>query len=262
MSALHDLQHAVAAAIRAGTPPPVHRLRHPRLDPIAVFAIHRRHFMSSLRETLAATFPAVVRLVGDGFFAYAAHEFVTRHPPICPCLADYGHEFPPFLAEFGPCAHLAYLADCARLEWLLHEAGRAPAMPPLGRDALMPALGDNVNLLRFRLDPTLRFVAAGWPIDTIVEAARKSGDTGWIALEPSELFLQIRRVGREGHSTRLTKATFAFRTALATGEALEGAFDQASLVDSDLDLARALASLIDEGALIGLSSDPLTTEES
>lgn len=263
MSALRNLQQAVAAVLLADASAPADRLRHPRLDPAAVLAIHRRHFTTSLREALAATFPAVVRLVGDGFFAYAAHEFVLRHPPASPCLADYGDEFPRFLAGFEPCAHLAYLADCARLEWLLHEAGRASTAPPLGWDAFTRiASRDSESLPRLRLDPTLHYLAASWPVDTIVETARHDGDAGWIAVEPCELFLQVRRIGRNVHSTRLTKAAFAFRRALANGESLVDALDDASAADRQFDLERALASLIDEGTVIGLSFGPTAKEES
>lgn len=262
MSGLLELQRAMAGAILADAPAPEHRLRHPRINPVAAFAVHRRHFMTSLREALAATFPAVVRLVGEGFFAHAAHEFVGRYPPISPCLADYGHNFPPFLAGFEPCAHLAYLADCARLEWLLHEAGTAPVVPPLDRDALTRVLCDAVAALGLRLDPTLRFLAAEWPVDSIVEIARTEGDAAGLTLDRCDLFLQIRRLGRQGRSMRLTEATFAFRAALADGVPLERAFDQACAVDRGFDLAKALANLIDEGAVIGLVTEPTTKEQS
>src|SRR5215469_2380529 len=99
----------------------------------ARIAIYRNNVFASLTEVLRGTFPAICRLVDDRFFAYAAHEFIRRHPPQRPCLAEYGAEFADFLAGFPPCGELPYIADVARLEWLLGAAttaGDAPSLAP------------------------------------------------------------------------------------------------------------------------------------
>src|SRR5919204_6104225 len=49
--------------------------------PEARVAVYRHHVVSSLTAALRSTYPVVSRLVGDGFFAYAAREFITTHQP-------------------------------------------------------------------------------------------------------------------------------------------------------------------------------------
>ena len=60
------------------------------LKPEQRIAIYRHHYCATLREGLAASFPVIVRLVGEGFFNGMADAFTTLHPPSHPCLAEYG----------------------------------------------------------------------------------------------------------------------------------------------------------------------------
>jgi len=101
MTALRDLQAAfrralldedeaaLAALIEGGTA---------RVD------VHRNNFFASLTAVLCDSFPAVCRLVDARFFAYAAHEFIRRHPPARAVLAEYGDGLPHFLRRFRPAA--------------------------------------------------------------------------------------------------------------------------------------------------------------
>src|SRR5258708_7527421 len=78
-------------------------------------AVYRNNVQISLTDALRDTFPAVCRLVDERFFAYAAHAFLTGHPPQRACLAEYGAGFADFLAAFPPCRALVYLPDVPRL---------------------------------------------------------------------------------------------------------------------------------------------------
>jgi hypothetical protein len=79
------------------------------------FAVYRNNVVASLSEALEVAFPAIAKLVGNGFFRAMAGIFVRAHPPRSPLMMLYGAEFPDFLATFAPVAHLPYLADVARL---------------------------------------------------------------------------------------------------------------------------------------------------
>ena len=59
-------------------------------DPAARLAIYRHHVSATLTEALEATYPVVVRLVDRRFFAYAADQFIRRHPPTGPCSSSTG----------------------------------------------------------------------------------------------------------------------------------------------------------------------------
>jgi hypothetical protein len=260
MIALRDLQGAVRRAAIEGDDAGAPGIRHPRLPTATVLAIHQRHFAHSLATALAATFPAVVRLVDERFFAYAAAAFVRAQPPRSPCLADYGAELADFLAAFAPCAHLAWLPDAARLEWALHCAAIAPAFVPAERAALARVPPEQIPALRLKLDPSLQLLASPWPIDRIVEA-QHSDDPAPIDPHGDPVRLQVRRIDRMARSRRLAPGDFAFRTALLHGAALADAFDGALDAEPDFDLARALGGLFDENLAAALAAEPSPSVE-
>src|SRR5439155_21753788 len=104
--------------------------------PGARVAIYRHHVVTSLTAALRTMYPVVCGLVGDGFFAYAAHEFIVTQAPTGPCLSDYGEAFAEFLEGFPAARELVYLADLARLEWALSRALHAEDTVPRDLGAL------------------------------------------------------------------------------------------------------------------------------
>ena len=264
MPALRDLQGAFAAAALGGDASGLLALLEPDgLDPARRLDVHRTNVMLSLTDALAATFPAVCRLVHMRFFAYAAAEFVRRHPPRQPLLALYGGEFPDFLAEFPPCGELAYLADVARLEWrinLVSQAREAPPLPPAALGAFAP---DELGRLTFRLQPTRAFLSSPWPVDRIWDANRSDISPGRaIDLDDGTVWLELVRRGAEFAVRRLDGAAFAFRAALHAGETLERASEAAIACDGSFDLCRALPALFADGAVIDAAlSSPSAAKE-
>src|SRR5262245_45901708 len=136
----------------------------------ARLAIYRHHVFATLTGALRAVYPVVCRLVDERFFAYAADQFVRRHPPTGPCLVEYGSELPDFLASFPPCRHLAYLPDVARLEWAIHAASHAADAVPLAPTSLADIDPARVGDLVFRFDLSTALVASLWPVETIWRA--------------------------------------------------------------------------------------------
>ena len=67
--------------------------------PAKRLAIHQRHFEASLTSALLGKFPATAWLIGSTAVTEATRAFVHRHPPTAPCLAEYGADFPQFLAQ-------------------------------------------------------------------------------------------------------------------------------------------------------------------
>ena len=141
-------------------------------------AIYRNNVFASLTDVLKETFPAVVRIVDERFFSYAAHEFIAQHPPAKASLLEYGGEFADFLEAFPPARELAYLADVARFEWLMNTAAHATDAEPASVDALAQVSPENAERLMFRLDSSVGYLASPFPVDTIWRANRScdSGD--------------------------------------------------------------------------------------
>ena len=220
-------------------------------------AVYRNNIVASLSAVLEDTFPAVRRLVDERFFAYAAHAFLTRHPPAEACLSAYGADFPDFLAAFPPAQAFVYLADVARLEWLMHCAAVAPVEPPLAAEALQPFAPEESARLRLRLASSLALMASPWPIDRIWRANRPGAEGGEaVDLNTGGVALEVRRRGNDVVMRALPPPAFAFVRVLRDEGTLGEAADAAFAHDPGFDLAAVLAGLFREEAVVGLALAP------
>lgn len=228
---LKSLPDQVIAPRRIGT------LVHP-----GCLAIHARNMRASLTASLASIFPATQRLTGEGFFAYAAAQFIAASPPDDPIVDAYGKAWPGFLKDFQPAAHLEWLPDLARLEWLLHDLGRARPVPSFSPDELPDAPDLTVSFS----DASALF-SSDWPVDLI----RTSDDFASIDLtQPARLLLwteddgvAIRRLDADEH---------AFIAALREGRPLSSAMDAATEIDPAFDIPTALSRLFASGCITAL----------
>ena len=80
------------------------------------FDIYRNNVVASLVDVLEDSFGVTHAIVGRTFFRAMAGEFVRAHPPLTPCVVDYGDRLPEFIDGFQPASGLPYLGDVARLE--------------------------------------------------------------------------------------------------------------------------------------------------
>ena len=262
MPTLRELQSAFRDALldgRDGDPPGAigAEILADELSAASRLAVYRHHVLTTLTTVLNETYPVVTRLVGEGFFAYAADTFVRRHPPGWPCLFEYGAGFAAFLAAFPPCRELVYLPDVARLEWAMHAALHAEDTPAADREALRKVAPDALGGVTLRLDPSLTLLSSPWPVDAIWRANQPGADANaTLDLAAGGVRLEVRRLGDDVVWRTLPKPEHAFRAALASGRALDDAADAALALAADFDLTRALATLFDEGLVVGVEVSP------
>jgi hypothetical protein len=243
---LRDLQSRLAAALLGSD------VELPEICDPARFQIHRNNLVTSLTDVLAAHFPVVKRLVGDGFFAFASHQFVVSHPPIVPCLAVYGAAFPAFLDAFESARALDYLADVARLEWAVVTVRNTPKPATIGIAALAHVAQDALAGMRFVLDPGLHYLSSPFPIDAIWAVNQPDRD-GTIALDGTPRFVEVARRDDVVAISGLDAATWSFRQALQDGQALGAAAQTALDTDPMFDLATALHRLFADQLITTLS---------
>ncbi len=188
------------------------------------FEIHRRHFIRSVTASLEKTFPAVVNLVDERFFAFAADSFIRAHPPTSPCLFEYGADLPGFLEAFPACASLPYLGDVARMEWAMHRVFHAD-------DSSDEFLSPGLNLFSSR-----------WPVDVIWRVAMGRTE-GPADMNSGSAWVLIYRDQAELRFESLSHAGFVFHTKLMEQREISVARAEARRIDSDFDESEALALL-------------------
>jgi len=227
------------------------------LSAAARLGIYRHHVLTTLTATLAGTYAVVIRLVGDGFFAYAADAFVRRHPPDGPCLFEYGAGFAEFLASFPPCHDLVYLPDVARLEWAMHAALHAEDAHAIDLVRLGETSAEAIATVTLRLDPSLTLLCSPWPVDRIWRANQPDAEAeATVDLRAGSVCLEVRRLGDEVIWRTLPPAEHAFRAALAAADTLERAAHLALAVDPGFDLVGAIHAVFAEGLVTGFEAAP------
>lgn len=213
------------------------------------FDIHRRNFEISLVNALTGKFPASAWLVGPSFVTEAARKYVHRHPPIAPCIAEYGEGFPQFLAECPGAERAPYLADFACLEWHIGHISIAveeTAVPP-DRLAAFPA--KSLPGLKLSLQSGLRYLEASWPVDRLMEFYLTDTAPDRLELEPEGVWIELRGQRGEFSMNRLPHAEFAFRKHLSEQNSIGDAIDCACEKDATFDARQALAAILADGMI-------------
>jgi len=258
MPALHELQTAFVQTMFATEAPAlVAAVAGDGLSPSARLQIYRHHVLTSLTEALQATFPVICRLVDVRFFRYAADTYIREHPPMAPCLSEYGADFPTFLREFPPCRDLAYLEDVARLEWALNTALHAEIRLPLDPTRLGEVAAEAIPRLCFACDPSLSYLRSRWAIDQIWRVHQQEEEVASdCALHEEDVCLEIRRWEDEVGFRRLDPAVYAFRAALAHGQPLATAAEAALEADAAFDCVSALSAWLTDGVVFDFTVAP------
>ena len=258
MPSPRELERNFAAALLGGSDEAIlAEILGDGLAPAERLAIYRNHVFVTLTEALRATYPVVVRLVHERFFAYAADRYIRAHPPAGPCLFEYGGLLPDFLATFPACRHLAYLPDVARLEWAINRALHAEDAVALDPRWLAAVPPDETGRLRLRLHPAVSLLESPWPLDLVWRANQPGAELeATVSLDAGGVRLQVYRLDDDVLFSRLAAGTFAFRAALSGGHDLERAVEAAHSVDPEFDVTRALRELLDDGFVVGASAPP------
>ncbi len=210
------------------------------------FAVYRNNVAVSLGEALRATYPALVRLLGEDYFRALAAEFVSLHPPRSPVLLEYGAGFGDFIDAFPPLASYPYLGDVARLEyaWLcaFHAADSAPLSPHIlsGIDAAA------LETLRFKVHPATYVARSRYPVVALFQANRDGAGEG-VSGGPVPEAALVTRPGLSVHVRRLACGEAVFLEALIAGATLAEAAAAAQAEAEPFDPAQAIALMLEAG---------------
>jgi len=225
--------------------------------PEAHFAIYRNNRLSALAESLAATYTATERIVGEAFFRTMVRAFIAAHPPRTPVLLEYGVEFPAFVDAFRPASGLPYLGDVARIEWAWMCAYHAPDLRALDAQSLAAHANEDIANLSVTLHPSLTLIRSAHPAGTIWRMNTNGGTPGPIASWNGENVL-IARPKQDVLVRTIPEDTAIFLAALGAGLPLGLAAEAVACANPDFDLAAQLATAFALGLIVAISPAPST----
>ena len=256
MPSLSETQARMRAALVEGDAAGIVPMLVGGRDPARRVAIHRRHYVTSLVNALLGRFPAVCWLIGSRFVTEAAQEFVRRRPPSAPCIAEYGAQFPDFLADRSRAEHLPYVPLFAQLEWHLGNVAIAVDRPAIAFDAFAAMDVDDLPDLVLTLQPGLHYLSAPWPVDDLMKLYLTGPAPERYILEPTEALLEIGGARGEFRISRIEPATFAFRSAIRGEASIGSAAERALEIDATFDPGQAFARMVGEGLVTAIASAP------
>jgi hypothetical protein len=213
-------------------------------DPGARLAIHLRHYVTSLATALGDKFPALTWLVGPTAVREAAIAYARLHPPLQPCIAEYGGDFPRFLSQHAP-ARLPYLQSFGELEWAIAQASIAIEERPITWTELASLDAERIVDATLALQPGVRHVRAAWRIDQLMQTYLAGTAPERFVLIDVPTFVEVQGARGAFRLTLLDASTFAFRTALAASRTVGDAADAALAIDPMFDPGNALRAIVD-----------------
>ena len=253
MLGLRELQLGFAAAVLDGAEGDFDRhVRGTGLGEARRLQIYRNNAALSLTGALEAIYPVVRRVVGEGFFRYAAAQYIARHPSRSGDLHEFGEHFSMFLQAFAPVADLAYLPDVARLEWAYHRVFHAAGHSPLDLATLAQVPAERQGELQFQLHPAARLLESAFPILRIwqVNQDAYTGDSAVDLSEGGVKLLIIRRENLEIEFCALEDGEFELLRALAGNGDFASACERAMAVQPALDLPACFRRHVLRGVLV------------
>ena len=244
---LTDVQARVRTAVVTGDPSLVRALLFGGMEPSRRFGIHQRHYETSLVNALLARYPATIWLVGSDLVTAAARAFVRARPPRKPCIAEYGEDFPHFLARSPGATDLLYLEEFMALEWLVGRVSLGADRAGLTVSQLAetgPALLPQCRLV---LHHSVAYLLVNWNVDELMTVYLTGTPPDRFELCAGDVWLEVRGSRGDVRMTRLAHATFAFRAALNQQRSVGDAAASALEIDASFDPGQALIAVATDG---------------
>lgn len=213
------------------------------------FAVYRNNVTVGLVNALADIFPAVSRLVGEGFFRHMVRVYIAAEPPKSALLFEYGKGFAAFLEDFEPVAKLPYLPDVARLERAWLDAFHAADAKPLEPSVLAAIPPEYLGNLLFAPHPATRIIDSSFAAVSIFSASRANSALDQIKPLTPEAGL-ITRPADEVHVRILPAGAASFFKSLIAGRPLGEAAQEILDQHPDFDLPSAIQAMLESGAFI------------
>jgi len=202
------------------------------LDDAAAFGegvdVYRNNSWQSFLAALERTYSVTQRRIGADFFRQLAHEYRAQHPSRHGDLHWIGAAFPAWLADRMAGTGYEWLADLARLEWACEESVAAAHLAPAGLESLGRFDADALPHLALRLQPSLRLVAAPFPIWSVWQANQDDESASPVDIDAGAEHCVVACVADRVAVYRLDQADHRLVQHLCEGMSLAEATDAAA----------------------------------
>lgn len=212
--------------------------------------VYQNNARESFIKTLAASYPVIMRLVGESCFRSLGSQYMRRYPSRSGDLQQFGRWFPSYLELCYSNSEHDYLTDVARLEWACEEVRTAPPAGSIDLDALVRIPDTSYPDLRFNLHPAHRIVSSQYPVLTIWQENQTDFGESVDLRCGAEFALVLRRNG-DIELRRWPAALATFAVALGDGSPLGEAYSLACTADAAFNLGNALSRLASLNLLCG-----------
>jgi hypothetical protein len=249
MLPLADVQGRVRDAVVLGDTGRLSSMLVGGNDPLARLAIHRRHYQSSLVNALLDRYPACTWLFGTRAVTDAAENFVREHPPAAPCIAEFGAEFPEYLAAHPGVARAPYAGAFAQLEWHVGRVSVEVDRAALAIASLADIPSYDLAGVALTLQPGLHYTTAEWPVDDLMTLFVTESVPERFEMLRARVCIELRGARGDFRFERLSVGAYTFRSMLARGDSLGAAAVAAGDADASFDARHELTSVFASGVV-------------
>jgi len=211
--------------------------------------IYQNNLFTNLSRALRATYPLIIKLVGEEFFPLVAKAYCKQYPSRSNNLDDYGAYFGSFLAEFGPTRTLIYLPEVAEFEWACHEASFASDHSLLAIEALQRITPESYNDLHFVLHPMIRVMKCNFPILRIIELCKGEIDEE-INVDNGGDNIMISAKDNTIKLTTLSDGDCQFLSLVGEGLALAAVLEATLATEPEFNLQEKLPLWVQQGVIV------------
>jgi hypothetical protein len=252
MQSLGEIQSGLRNAVVNGDFVPITPLLLGGRTPEHRLAIHRRHYQTSLIKALLEKFPATIWLVGSRFVTEAARIFAAKHPPGAPCIAEYGEEFPGFLATCQGADLVPYLQAFAKLEWHIGHVAIAVDEQPVAIERFSAVSTEVLTNTTLTMQTGVRYLETSWPLDELIKIYLAETRPDRLVFEQANVWLEIVGTRGEFRIDRLAQSDFIFRRSILQGYTIGEAAEMALEANSSFHAGRALVALVRDGLVAAM----------
>lgn len=199
--------------------------------------IYRRGYHARLIECLVDDYPVLQHLLGESEFDELCRAYIAEHPSSAPSLNYFGRH----MADFCRARSLpepGFAADLATLEWAIVLAIHAPTSEGIGMEDLTRVPPDRWPAARFTVNPSLRVLELGHPVNAYLQAFRQGNAAPSRAARAT--CVAVYRTGRNVWRLELDPAMIAMVGALGSGATLEAALARVQALLADKAEAEAV----------------------